>query len=89
MDIDVTKVITIADKDARIAIIYLARIKSAIYFTRKHRNLVTNDVFEWCSDLCTAMELGNVQPVMLNIGEKKLCTYISIVWCGKMCLYKK
>ena len=52
MDIDKQKVITIADKDARIVGIYPgARIRNLPYILRNHRNLVSDDVFEWCSDL--------------------------------------
>ena len=52
VDIDKQKVITIADKDARIVGIYPgARIRNLPYILRKHRNLVSDDVFEWCSDL--------------------------------------
>ena len=52
VDVDKQKVITIVDKDARFKDIYpkAPNQKSAI-FLRKHRNLVSDDVFEWCSDL--------------------------------------
>lgn len=52
VDIDKQKVITIADKDAKIVGIYPgARIRNLPYILRNHRNLVSDDVFEWCSDL--------------------------------------
>lgn len=52
IDIDKQKVITIADKDAKIVGIYPgARIRNLPYILRNHRNLVPEDVFEGCSDL--------------------------------------
>lgn len=46
------KIITIADKDAKIVGIYPgARIRNLSYILRNHRDLVLNDVFEGCSDL--------------------------------------
>lgn len=52
IDIDKQKIITIADKDAKIVGIYPgARIRNLPYILRNHRNLVSDDVFEWCSDL--------------------------------------
>lgn len=52
IDIDKQKVITIADKDAKIVGIYPgARIRNLPYILRNHRNLVPEDVFEGCSGL--------------------------------------
>lgn len=46
------KIITIADKNAKIVGIYPgARIRNLPYILRNHRNLVPDDVFEGCSDL--------------------------------------
>lgn len=46
------KIITVADKDAKIVGIYPgARIRNLPYILRNHRDLVSDDVFEWCSDL--------------------------------------
>ncbi|MEK7087584.1 MAG: hypothetical protein AAB464_00245 [Patescibacteria group bacterium] len=51
VDIDKQKVITIADKDAKIVGIYPgASIRNLPYIMRNHRDLVSNDVFERCSD---------------------------------------
>jgi hypothetical protein len=45
------KVITIADKEGKIVGIYPgARIRNLPYILRNHRDLVSDDVFEWCSD---------------------------------------
>lgn len=52
VNIDKQKVITIADKDARIVGIYPgARIRNLPYILRNHRDLVSDDIFEGCSDL--------------------------------------
>lgn len=52
MNIDKEKLITIADKDAKIVGIYPgARIRSIPYIMRKHRDLVSADTFKGCSDL--------------------------------------
>ncbi len=46
------KVITVADKDGKIVGIYPgARIRNLPYILRNHRDLVSEDVFEGCSDL--------------------------------------
>lgn len=46
------KVITIADKDGKIVGIYPgARIRNLPYILRNHRDLVSDDIFEGCSDL--------------------------------------
>lgn len=46
------KVITIADKRGKVVGIYPgARIRNLPYIMRSHRDLVSNDVFEGCSDL--------------------------------------
>jgi len=51
-DIDAQKIITIADKDGKIVGIYPgASIKNIYYILRNHRNLVSDDDFEGCSDL--------------------------------------
>lgn len=52
VDVGQLKIITVADKDAKIVGIYPgARIKNLPYIMRNHRDLVPNDVFEGCSDL--------------------------------------
>ena len=46
------KIITVADKDAKIVGIYPgAGIRNLPYIMRNHRNLVPSEVFEGCSDL--------------------------------------
>lgn len=46
------KIITVADKEAKIVGIYPgARIRNLPYIMRNHRDLVSNEVFEGCSDL--------------------------------------
>lgn len=52
VNINSQKVITVADKDAKIVGIYPgARIRNLPYIMRNHRDLVPDDVFEGCSDL--------------------------------------
>lgn len=52
VSINKQKVITVADKDAKIVGIYPdASIKNLPYIMRNHRDLVANDVFEGCSNL--------------------------------------
>lgn len=52
VNIDKQKVITIADKDAKIVGIYpRARIRNLPYILRNHRDLVSDDIFKGCSDL--------------------------------------
>lgn len=52
VDIDEQKLITVADKDAKVVGIYPgASIKNLPYIMRNHRDLTPNDVFEGCSDL--------------------------------------
>ena len=52
VDINKQKVITIADKDAKIVGIYPgARIRNLPYIMRNHRNLTPEDRFKECSDL--------------------------------------
>lgn len=52
VDIDEQKLITVADKDAKIVGIYPgASIKNLPYIMRNHRDLIADDVFERCSDL--------------------------------------
>ena len=52
VDIDKQKVITIADKNAKIVGIYPgASIRNLPYILRNHRDLVPGNVFEGCSDL--------------------------------------
>lgn len=52
VDVKKQKIITIADKDAKIVGIYPgAQIRNLPYILRNHRNLVPDDVFEGCSDL--------------------------------------
>lgn len=51
VDIDEQKIITIADKEAKIVGIYPgARIKNLPYIMRNHRDLVPDDIFKTCSD---------------------------------------
>lgn len=52
VDIKKVKVITVANKDAKVVGIYPgARIRNLPYIMRNHRDLVSNEVFEGCSDL--------------------------------------
>lgn len=52
VNINNQKVITVADKDAKIVGIYPgARIRNLSYIMRNHRDLVPDDVFGGCSDL--------------------------------------
>lgn len=52
VNINTQKIITIADKDAKIVGIYPgAHIRNLPYIMRNHRDLVPDDVFEGCSDL--------------------------------------
>jgi len=52
VDIEKQKIITIADKDAKIVGIYPgARIKNLPYIMRNHRDLVDEDTFKICSGL--------------------------------------
>lgn len=52
VSIDKQKIITVADKNAKIVGIYPgARIRNLPYILRNHRDLVPDDVFEGCSDL--------------------------------------
>lgn len=52
VDVKQLKIITIADKDAKIVGIYPgARIRNLPYIMRNHRDLAADDVFESCSDL--------------------------------------
>lgn len=52
VDIDKQKIITIADKNAKIVGIYpSASIRNLPYILRNHRDLVPDDVFRGCSDL--------------------------------------
>jgi hypothetical protein len=52
IDINKQKVITIADKDAKIVGIYPgASIRNLPYIMRNHRDLVSDDIFEGCSNL--------------------------------------
>jgi len=52
IDINKHKVITIADKNAKIVGIYPdASIRNLPYIMRNHRNLVSEDQFKHCSDL--------------------------------------
>lgn len=52
VDIKKVKVITVANKDAKVVGIYPgARIKNLPYIMRNHRDLVSNEVFEGCLDL--------------------------------------
>ena len=52
VDMEKQKIITIADKDAKIVGIYPgARIKNLPYIVRNHRDLVDEDTFKICSDL--------------------------------------
>lgn len=52
VDIKELKIITIADKNAKIVGIYPgARIRNLPYIMRNHRDLVKSDVFEGCLDL--------------------------------------
>lgn len=52
INIDKQRIITIADKDAKIVGIYPgARIKNLPYIMRNHRDLVDEDTFKACSDL--------------------------------------
>lgn len=51
VDIDNQKVITVANKDAKIVGIYPGeRIRNLPYIMRNHRNLVPPDIFAGCSD---------------------------------------
>lgn len=52
VNIDKQKVITVADKDAKIVGIYPgASIRNLPYILRNHRDLVSDDIFKICSDL--------------------------------------
>lgn len=52
VDINKQKIITVADKNAKIVGIYPdAKIKNLPYIMRNHRDLVSEDVFEVCSNL--------------------------------------
>lgn len=52
MNIDREKLITIADKDAKIVGIYPgAGMRSLPYIMRKHRDLISSETFKGCSDL--------------------------------------
>lgn len=52
IDINKQKIITIADKNAKIVGIYPgAGIRNLPYIMRNHRNLVSNNVFKKCLDL--------------------------------------
>jgi hypothetical protein len=52
VNINEQKIITIADKNAKIVGIYPgARIKNLPYIMQNHRNLVPEDNFKHCSDL--------------------------------------
>lgn len=52
VDIDRLKIITVADKNAKIVGIYPgARIRNLPYIMRNHRDLVPDDIFKACSDL--------------------------------------
>jgi len=52
VDVKNLKIITIADKDAKIVGIYPgASIRNLPYIMQNHRNLVSNEIFEGCSDL--------------------------------------
>lgn len=52
VDVKNLRIITIADKDAKIIGIYPgARIKNLPYIMRNHRNLVPDNWFKYCSDL--------------------------------------
>lgn len=52
VDIANLKIITVADKDAKIVGIYPGtRIRNLPYIMRNHRNLVSDDRFKKCSDL--------------------------------------
>lgn len=51
VDIDKQKIITIADKNAKIVGIYPgARIRNLPYILRNHRDLMSNEIFKGCSD---------------------------------------
>lgn len=52
VDIDKQKIITVADKNAKIVGIYPgAEIRNLPYIMRNHRNLISKDIFTACSDL--------------------------------------
>jgi hypothetical protein len=52
VDMSKQKIITIADKDAKIVGIYPgARIRNLPYIMRNHRDLISDDKFKMCSDL--------------------------------------
>ena len=52
MDINKEKLITIADKNAKIVGIYPgARIRNISYIMRKHRNLISKNTFKECENL--------------------------------------
>lgn len=51
VNVEKLKIITIADKEAKIVGIYPgARIRNLPYIMRNHRNLVPDDIFKTCSD---------------------------------------
>lgn len=52
VDVKNLKIITVANKDAKIVGIYPgARIRNLPYILRNHRDLVPDDIFRGCSDL--------------------------------------